>query len=54
MDGNLLALELASGKEVWRFRGGSGFVASPAVGEGVMVLANEDGQVFCLDLIASP
>ena len=45
--GRLLGLDLLSGREVWRFEGGADATASPAVGEGRMVIGFGDGAVRC-------
>ena len=47
-DGNLYALDLETGHERWRFEAGAGFYASPAIGEGVLVIGTDDGMVYCL------
>jgi len=50
-DGNLYAIGLESGKELWRFRDldGRPFSASPAVGEGCLVIGSEAnvGNIYC-------
>ena len=45
--GEVLALDLASGKRVWRCESGSSFAASPAVGAGKLVISSLDGTVYC-------
>jgi outer membrane protein assembly factor BamB len=51
-DGNLYGIDLESGKEVFRFRDVDGrpFSASPAVGEGCLVIGSESntGNIYCL------
>jgi outer membrane protein assembly factor BamB len=46
-DGNLYALDLATGGERWRFEAGGAICASPAVGEGCLVIGTEQGVVYC-------
>jgi outer membrane protein assembly factor BamB len=50
-DGNLYAIGLESGKELWRFRDrdGRAFSASPAVGERCLVIGSESnvGNIYC-------
>ena len=45
--GILHAAELATGKEVWRFETGGGIWASPAAGEGCLVISTDEGVVYC-------
>ncbi len=48
-DGKLYGVNLADGKEVFRFVGGRPFTASPAVGEGCLVIGSESskGYIYC-------
>jgi len=50
-DGNVYGINLADGKEVWRFRDldGRPFAASPAVGEGCLIIGSESnvGNTYC-------
>lgn len=46
-DGNLYALSLADGREVWRFEAGGAITASPAVADGRLVIGTEDGVLYC-------
>ncbi len=50
-DGNLYGINLADGAEVFKFRDEDGrpFSASPAVGEGCLVIGSESnvGNVYC-------
>jgi outer membrane protein assembly factor BamB len=48
-DGNLYGIGIDDGKEVWRFTDGRPFTASPAVGEGCLVIGSEanTGNVYC-------
>jgi outer membrane protein assembly factor BamB len=45
--GRLVALDLATGEEAWNYEAGGGFISSPAVAAGRLVIANEDGTVYC-------
>jgi outer membrane protein assembly factor BamB len=45
--GRLVALDAATGKPVWEFDAGGGFAGSPAVVDGHVVIASEDGIVWC-------
>ena len=48
-DKNLYELNLADGKERWRFSAGKPISGAPAVGEGVLVFGTEssEGKVYC-------
>ncbi len=46
-DGRLYALDLETGKEQWSYEAGGSFIGSPAVAHGRLVIANDDGIVFC-------
>ena len=46
-DGRIYALNVADGKEVWKFEGGGGFAGSPAIADGKLVIANDEGTIFC-------
>ena len=46
-DGRIYGIDLDSGKEFWRYDAGRGFTSSPAVGEGRMIIGNEDGVLLC-------
>jgi outer membrane protein assembly factor BamB len=46
-DGNLYALQLADGEEVWRFQTGAGIYSSPAVGRNRLIIGADDGIVYC-------
>jgi len=50
-DGHLYCLRLEDGKEIWKFKDlkGKAFTASPAVGEGRLVIGSEssDGYIYC-------
>lgn len=45
--GTIAALEASTGKQVWRFDAGGSFSAGPAVAAGRVVLASEDGTIWC-------
>ena len=45
--GRVHALDVASGKEVWQYETGGGFASSPAIAEGKLVIASDDGVVYC-------
>jgi outer membrane protein assembly factor BamB len=46
-DGRLYALGLAKGEKLWEYEAGGDFIASPAVADGRLVIANADGTVYC-------
>ena len=50
-DGTLFALNLKTGKEVWRFKdeGVIGFSASPAVRNGLIYIGDIDGKFMCVN-----
>ena len=45
--GQIAALRTSDGEILWEFDAGSGFVASPAVADGCLVLATDDGTLWC-------
>lgn len=45
--GRVVAVATDSGEPVWEFDAGAGFSASPAVAEGRLLLAGEDGTLWC-------
>ncbi len=45
--GRLISLELATGKQNWEYEAGGNFLASPAVSDGKLVIANSDGTLYC-------
>jgi outer membrane protein assembly factor BamB len=45
--GRLAALDAATGKPAWEFDAGGGFVASPAIAAGHVVMASDDGTIWC-------
>ena len=46
-DGRLYGLDLKNGNLVWSYDGGAGFIASPAVAAGRLVIGNDDGVLYC-------
>ncbi len=48
-DGHVLAIELVTGKELWRIELDTGFVASPAFRDGVLFVGDYDGALHALD-----
>jgi outer membrane protein assembly factor BamB len=48
-DGNLYAIDLASGKERWHFPTQLGFTASAAVRDGRVYIGDSDGVFYCID-----
>jgi outer membrane protein assembly factor BamB len=49
--GGIAALEVATGEPAWRFDAGGGFSGGAAVAAGRLVIASDDGTVWCF---ASP
>lgn len=49
LDGNLYAIDLATGKKRWAFPTDLGFIASPAVRDGRVYIGDYDGKLYCLD-----
>ncbi len=45
--GRIAAVDAASGEGVWEFDAGGGFSAGPAVAAGRLVIASDDGTVWC-------
>ncbi|HVX13499.1 MAG TPA: PQQ-binding-like beta-propeller repeat protein [Pirellulales bacterium] len=50
LGGNVIALRLADGEQLWQFTGGSGFRASPAVRDGVLYIGDVAGKFHALDV----
>ncbi len=46
--GTIAAIDVASGETVWQFDAGGSFAAGPAVASGRVVVASEDGTIWCL------
>ncbi len=42
-----MPVDVATGKERWQFDAGGGFIASPAVSDGRLVVGNTDGKLYC-------
>ena len=49
LDGSLLAIDLATGRQRWRFFSKLGFAAPPAVHGGGVYVGDADGRFYCLD-----
>ena len=47
-DGRIYGLDLHTGEKVWEYEAGGGFTASPAVADGRLVIANDDGTYIAL------
>jgi outer membrane protein assembly factor BamB len=41
-------VEVATGKERWRYEIGSDIASSPAVARGLIVIGANDGNVYCI------
>jgi eukaryotic-like serine/threonine-protein kinase len=50
-DGNLYAIDLATGQERWRFATGGPVVSSPAVKDGVVYVGSQDGYFYAIDAV---
>ncbi|MHC4181255.1 MAG: PQQ-binding-like beta-propeller repeat protein, partial [Planctomycetota bacterium] len=48
LDGNLYALDLASGRKRWEFPTELGFTASAAVRDGFVFVGDSDGRFYCI------
>ena len=46
-DGRLYELDAASGKKRWEYEAGGGFTGSPALADNKLVIASDDGVVYC-------
>ena len=48
-DGNLYGLSLDSGQEVWKYNGGRGISAGVAIGEGHLIVGEDEqnGRLLC-------
>jgi outer membrane protein assembly factor BamB len=40
-------LDAATGKKLWEYEAGSALSASPAISDGKVLIASQDGRVFC-------
>jgi outer membrane protein assembly factor BamB len=49
-DGNLYAIDLATGTKKWEFKTDLGFSAAAAVRDGKIIAGDADGKIYCLDL----
>jgi outer membrane protein assembly factor BamB len=45
--GEMFALDLKTGRSVWRFDAGAGVESSPAVAAGRLVIGAADGTLYC-------
>jgi outer membrane protein assembly factor BamB len=45
--GKIYLLDATSGEVKWEYDAGGGFIASPAVVEGKIILGNTDGTLYC-------
>jgi len=50
--GRIVALDAGAGQERWQFDAGVAFTASPAVADGVLVVADGEGTVWCFGAAA--
>jgi outer membrane protein assembly factor BamB len=50
LDGNVYALELATGQKRWQYQTGSSFQASPAVWNKRLYIGDVDGKFHCVDV----
>ena len=48
MDGRLYCVESTTGNERWRYEVGSDIPSSPALAQGLIVIAAQDGSVYCI------
>ncbi len=48
-DGNITARNVATGKEIWRFRTSGGASTSPAISNGRLFEVTRDGNIYCID-----
>jgi outer membrane protein assembly factor BamB len=46
-DGRIYGLNLLSGEKEWEYEAGGGFTGSPAVAEGRLLIASDDGHLYC-------
>ena len=47
--GKIVALEAATGTKVWEFDAGGRFTAGPAIAGGRVVIASDDGTIWCFE-----
>ena len=50
-DSHIYALELESGKLVWKYKTGGSVHSSPALGDGLLLAGSWDSRVYCLDAL---
>ena len=50
-DGNLYALDAATGSEKWEFKTGSWVLSSPVVAEGIVYVGSNDGFFYAVDAL---
>ena len=46
-DGRVVALRLTTGDKLWEYEAGGGFTGSPAVSGERLIIANDDGTLYC-------
>ena len=46
-DGRVYGLDLKTGQKVWEYEAGGHFLAGLAVADGKMLIASDDGFVYC-------
>jgi outer membrane protein assembly factor BamB len=49
-DGNVYALDAATGAQLWTFTTGNVVGSSPAVANGVVYVGSQDGKLYAFDL----
>ena len=49
-DGNIYAIDAASGEELWRQETGAEVYSSPAVADGLVFVGSRDGNIYALDV----
>ena len=50
LDGNVYALNAATGAKLWSFATGNEVESSPAVADGVVYAGSDDGNLYAFDL----
>jgi outer membrane protein assembly factor BamB len=50
MDGAVYAWQLADGKELWKHKIDSGFIAAPAIRNNLLYIGDIDGKFYALDI----
>lgn len=48
-DGNLYALDIATGEKLWKYQAGGSIHSSPALHNGLLVVGSWDSRVYCLE-----